>query len=85
MKSKKRKMARRSYEYLPTKVVRLAVQGDRMAQNQAILRYENYAKTCFRTIAETEYGLKMKDVPMEDLMQMVWIRFIKDIEKYFKV
>lgn len=74
-----------SYVYIDTETIKKACGGNRDAQSRVIQRYLNYARKCFRTIAATNYSLDMRSVPMEDLMQHVWMRFIAVIEKRFKV
>ena len=73
------------YAYVSADTIKKACAGDDKALGEIILRYTNYARKCFRTIAITKYCLDIKSVPMDDLMQLVWMRFVKVIVKKFKV
>ena len=74
-----------NYVYIDTETIKRACDGDRYAQDKVVRRYLNYGRKCFRTIATTKYNLDMRCVPMDSLMQYVWIRLLDVIVKKFKV
>ncbi|MCR5596132.1 MAG: helix-turn-helix domain-containing protein [Lachnospiraceae bacterium] len=73
------------YEYLPVEVIRSACEGDSTALSAVIRRYRSYAGKCFRTIAESKYELHMSNIPVDDLMQEVWIKLIEVIRTKFVI
>ena len=74
-----------NYDYLTEETIQRASEGDSKALSDVILRYMNYGRKCFRTLAATKYGRDPETLPMEDLMQMVWMRFAEIIVKKFTV
>ncbi len=68
-----RKGEKREYEYLSAEVIKKACSGDTEALSQVVIRYRNYARKCFKNAAESKYKLNMRKVPVEDLMQEVWM------------
>lgn len=74
-----------NYEHLNVETIKRACKGDGDALSAVISRYQNYGRKCFRTIAITKYNLDMRTVPMDDLMQVVWMRLVKVIVKKYKV
>lgn len=72
------------YVYIDEVTIKKACGGEEKALNAVITRYMNYGRKCFRTIATTKYNLDMRSVPMDDLMQLVWMRLVKVIVKKFK-
>lgn len=74
-----------NYDYLTEETIQRASEGDSKALSDVILRYMNYGRKCFRTLATTKYGRDTETLPMEDLMQMVWMRFAEIIVKKFNV
>ena len=74
-----------NYDYLTEETIQRASEGDSKALSDVILRYMNYGRKCFRTLATTKYGRDLETLPMEDLMQMVWMRFAEIIVKKFNV
>jgi hypothetical protein len=73
------------YKYIKTETIKKACGGDGEALEKVILRYENYGRKCLRNIAATKYNLDINSVPMDDLMQNVWMRLIRVIVRKFKV
>ena len=45
-----------NYDYLTEETIRKASEGDSKALSDVILRYMNYGRKCFRTLATTKYG-----------------------------
>lgn len=74
-----------NYDYLKEDVIRKACMGDNGALSAVIVRYENYGRKCFRSIATVVFGLDADTVPVDDLMQLVWCKVSKVIEKKFKI
>ncbi len=73
-----------SYDYLSAEEIIGACDGDLEALGSVVMRYENYARKCLRGIASKKYGLEMKSLPKEDLMQEVWLELIRVLRKRFK-
>jgi hypothetical protein len=80
-----RKSKVEDYKYIKAETIRKACGGDGEALGTVILRYENYGRKCLRNIAATKYNLDIKSLPMDDLMQYVWMRLIRVIVRKFKV
>ena len=73
------------YENVSADVIREACKGDNGAMNRIIAHYQNYGRKCFRTIASTVFNLDVRFIPMDDLMQLVWIEFMRVIREKFDV
>ena len=73
------------YENVSADVIREACKGDNGAMNRIIAHYLNYGRECFRTIASTVFNLDVRFIPMDDLMQLVWIEFMRVIREKFDV
>ena len=73
------------YENVCADVIREACEGDSVAMNRVIAHYMNYGRKCFRTIASTVFNLDVRYIPMDDLMQLVWIEFVRVIREKFDV
>ena len=74
-----------NYDYLTEETILKASEGDGKALSDVILRYMNYGRKCFRTLAAPKYGRDPETLPMEDLMQIVWMRFADIIVNKFTV
>ena len=77
------KKKREDYDYVKIDVIRRACRGNGDALGKVITRYHNYGRKCLREIA-FQQGLNTQELPIEDLMQEVWIRMIKLIVTKFK-
>ena len=73
------------YDHISEDVIRRACKGDGNALSTVISRYENYGRKCFRTYATTVFELDINRVPMDDLMQIVWMKFVEVVVKKFKI
>lgn len=73
------------YDYLDVEVIKEACKGKENALEKVIFRYENYAKTCLRQIARSEFGLDERFIPFDDLLQTMWMELIKVIVTKFKI
>lgn len=73
------------YEYLEVEVIEKAVKGDNEALEKVISRYEAYASAYLKKIAVSDYGIDLRLLPEEDLLQIVWMKFIKIIQMKFKI
>ncbi len=73
------------YENVSADVIRKACSGDEDAMNMIIVHYQNYGRKCFRTFASTVFDLDVRSIPMDDLMQIVWIEFMRVIRKKFDI
>ena len=73
------------YENVSADVIREACKGDNGAMNRIIAHYLNYGRKCFRTIVSTVFNLDVRFIPMDDLMQLVWIEFMRVIREKFDV
>ncbi len=73
------------YVYPSAKDIGMAVNGDNNAMSRIIDRYQNYGYTCLRNAAREKYNLDLGFIPMDDLMQIVWIRFVSVVRKKFVV
>ena len=71
------------YRHVSADVISEACRGNGEAMNQVIVHFQNYGRTCFRSIASTVFNLDVRCIPMEDLMQLVWIRFMRVIVEKF--
>lgn len=75
----------KDYENVNADVIRSACKGDNGAMSKIIAHFQNYGRKCFRTIASTTFNLDVRYIPMDDLMQVVWIRFVDVIREKFDV
>ena len=73
------------YENVSADVIRKAYKGDNEAMSRIIAHYQNYGRKCFGTIASTVFDLDVRYIPMDDLMQLVWIKFVGVIRDKFDV
>ena len=73
------------YEYLEVELIEKAVKGDNEALEKVISRYEAYASVYLQKIAVSDYGIDLRLLPEEDLLQIVWMKFIKIIQMKFKI
>ena len=64
-------------------VIRRMCRGDRKAANEIVKYYEKYAKKCIWVIAIGYLGLKPDQIPMDDILQRVWMKFIQVIPQKF--
>ena len=80
---KKEKKKYSNYKYLDEDIIQKACRGEGVEQGAVIARYKNYAYKCFRTIARKVFGLSPEGIPMEDIMQVVWMKYIRIITMEF--
>ena len=73
------------YEYLEVEVIKQACKGEGRAWEKVIYRYDNYARTCLRQIAGSEFGLDERYIPVDDLMQTMWMELIRVIVTKFRI
>ena len=83
MEHKKEKKKYNNYKYLDEDIIQKACMGEGVEQCAVIARYMNYANKCFRTIASKVFGLSPDGIPMEDIMQVVWMKYIRIITMEF--
>ena len=74
-----------NYDYLSYAEIENACNGDPTALAMVIKRYEFYAGKCLMGTAQNSFGLELKSLPLDDLMQEVWIKLIRVIQKEFKI
>ncbi|MBQ6362287.1 MAG: helix-turn-helix domain-containing protein [Lachnospiraceae bacterium] len=73
-----------NYDYLSTDVIKLACSGDKEALGKVIARYDNYAIKCTKSMAVSKFGLDVETIPIDDIMQTIWMRMIELILTRFK-
>ena len=71
------------YAYLSTDEILKAVKGDSDALEVVMTRYENYAKQCLYGIACDMFNLEPQSLPIEDLMQEIWMKLVPLITERF--
>lgn len=72
------------YDYLSYEEIVGACKGDPAAMDMVIKRYEFYATKCLTGIAKCSFGLEVRSMPVDDLMQEVWIKLIRVIQEEFR-
>ena len=72
-------------EYLDSDTVRNACNGEPSAIACVMARYAPYLKRCFVNDVAVEFGLDPELVPMEDILQQVWMKYIWIIMEQFEV
>ena len=63
------------HENMKSEVIRKACNGDSSALGEVVAHYQNYVKAVIITTA-LRFGLEPEEVPVEDLAQIVWVKFI---------
>ena len=66
---------RSSCKKVGEEVIRKAYCGDDAALCYIISHYQNYVKAVIITTA-IRFGLEPEDIPVDDLAQIVWVKFI---------
>ena len=69
------------YSYVSVDVIRKAVNGEKDAMEQIVIRYTPYVRATIRGIA-VERNLKLNKQLFEDIEQTVWEGIIKSIRKF---
>ena len=69
------------YSYIPAEVIKKAINGDRDAMEQIVIRYRPYVKATIYGIA-AERNIKLSKELFEDIEQTVWEGIIKSIKKF---
>jgi len=72
------------YDYLEEETIIKACNGDEMAQTEVIMRYDHYVRRVFRTVAKTSFNLNTNEIPVESLIQDVWIEILRIIVNKFE-
>ena len=65
----------RYHKNLKEKVIRKACSGDSSALGEVVAHYQNYVKAVIITTA-LRFDLEPDEIPVEDLAQIVWVKFI---------
>ena len=83
MSDRKRKTARdySDYSYIPIDVIKKAVNGEKDAMEQIIIRYRPYVKAVIRGVA-VERNIKLSKELFDDIEQTAWEGIIKNIRKF---
>ncbi len=71
------------YDYVEEETVKRACMGDEIAQTEVIKRYDHYVRRVFRTVARSSFNVDPNSIPMDSLMQDVWMKILDVIEKKF--
>ena len=78
----KRRMVK-YHENLKSEVIRKAYSGDSSALGEIIAHYQNYVKAVIIATA-IRFGLKLDDFTVDDIAQIVWVKFITKKQALFK-
>jgi len=71
------------HENMKEEVIRRACEGDSSALGEVVAHYQNYVIAVIITTA-IRFGLDPDEVPVEDLAQIVWVKFITKRISQFK-
>ena len=69
------------YSYIPVDIIKNAVNGEKEAMGQIIIRYRPYVKAVIRGVA-VERNLKISKELFDDIEQTAWDSIIKNIRKF---
>ena len=69
------------YSYIPIDVIKKAVNGEKDAMEQIIIRYRPYVKAVIRGVA-VERNIKLSKELFDDIEQTAWEGIIKNIRKF---
>ena len=69
------------YTYIPIDVIKKAVNGEKDAMEQIIIRYRPYVKAVIRGVA-VERNIKLSKELFDDIEQTAWEGIIKNIRKF---
>ena len=67
------------YNYLSDEIILMACRSDNRALSAVIKRYERYARKIIMKYARRRIPEGSGEVPVEDILQIVWLRLIKAI------
>ena len=83
MSDRKRKRASdySDYSYIPVDVIKKAVNGEKEAMEQIIIRYRPYVKAVIRGVA-VERNIELSKELFDDIEQTAWEGIIKNIRKF---
>ncbi len=65
----------KSCEKIGEEIIRKAFSGDNAALCNIVSHYQNYVKKGIRKRGE-RYGLYNSEIPVDDISQIVWIKFV---------
>lgn len=82
---RKEKGSEGDYDYLSFDVIRRACRNDKEALEKVVSRYDSYALRCLKQIAVGQFSLDTERIPLDDLLQSVWMRMIELIVTRFKI
>ncbi len=63
------------HENMKSDVIKKACNGDSSALGEVVAHYQNYVKAVIITTA-IRFDLEPNEVPIEDIAQIVWVKFI---------
>ena len=69
------KKGEKHHENMKSGVIRKACNGDSSALGEIIAHYQRYVKAVIITTA-LRFGLELDDFTVDDLAQIVWVKFI---------
>ena len=67
------------YNYLSDEIILMACRSDNRALSAVIKRYERYARKIIMKYAKRMFSDGSGEIPVEDILQIVWLRLIKAI------
>ncbi len=65
-------------------VIRRAFEGDGNALSEVIMAYEDYVVALI-IVTAARYGMTKNEIPVEDISQMVWVKFITKSMNRFRI